>query len=97
MAFYIDFLDQNSNVYSTFIFDKNKPFCNWYNASQWSQGGTISQLSPHVWSDYVDFQPLSGSGSGNVPLKFNLYISADNPRQFDFSYQLCLTRVNLIP
>jgi hypothetical protein len=96
LAFYMDFLDQNSNTYTTLIFDKNKPFCNWYNTSTWSQGGSISQLSPHVWSDYIDFQPIVGTGSGNLPLKFNLYISADNPRQFDFSYQLCLTRINLL-
>jgi hypothetical protein len=96
LAFYIDFLDQNSNIYSTYIFDKNKPFCNWYNDSTWSQGGSITQLSPHTWTDYVDFQPLVSTGSGNLPLKFNLYISANNPRQFDFSYKLGLTRTNLL-
>lgn len=97
LAFYFDFQDQNNNVYQTYIFDKNKPFCNWYNTSNWSQGGSITQLSPHVWSDYVDFQALPGTGVGNVPLKFNLFISANNARQFDYSYQLCLTKVNLLP
>jgi hypothetical protein len=96
LAFYIDFLDQNSNIYSTLIFDKNKPYCYHNNNSTWSQGGSISQLMPHTWSDYIDFQPIVGTGSGNLPLKFNLYISADNPRQFDFSYQMTLTRINLI-
>lgn len=96
LAFYIDFLDQNSNIYSTYIFDKNKPYCYYNQNSTWSQGSSLTQFIPFTWTDYVDFQGLAGTGGGNLPLKFNLYISADNPRQFDFNYKLGITRTNLL-
>lgn len=95
-AFYIDFQDQSSAFYPTAVITSTKPFCYHNNNSTWNGGGFNSEFIPVTWTDYVDFAGLVATGSGNVPLKFNVYFTADNPKNFDFSYKLGLTRVNLI-
>jgi hypothetical protein len=96
LAFYIDFQDQNGNTYSTPVFNNKKPFCYRNIDSNWNQGSGFELGIPISWTDIIDFTALGGTGSGNLPLKFNLYVSADNARTFDFSYKLGLTRINLL-
>lgn len=95
-AFYIDFQDQTATFYPSAVITSTKPFC-YHNAnSTWSGAGSNQEFIPVTWTDYVDFNGLVATGSGNVPLKFNVYFTADNPKNFDFSYKLGLTRVNLL-
>ena len=95
-AFYIDFQDQATSFYPTAVITSTKPFCYHNNNSTWNGSGSNSEFIPVTWTDYVDFNGLVATGSGNVPLKFNVYFTADNPKNFDFSYKLGLTRVNLL-
>ena len=98
LAYYIDFQDQNAIFYTPIIFSSIKPNCRHNNNSTWSGniGGSLAEFQTFTWTDMIDFQPIGGGGSGLLPLKFNVYISADNPKLFDFTYKLGLTRTNLI-
>lgn len=96
LAFYIDFQDQNGNFYSLPVFNKDRPFVYHNNNSTWNQGGGFEFGIPISWTDIIDFTALGGTGSGNLPLKFNVYVSADNSRNFDFNYKIGLTRTNLL-
>jgi hypothetical protein len=96
LAYYIDFTDQNGNGYMPGIINKNTPFCiRNSNDSTWTGGGSLSQFKPFSWTDYVDFAALSGTGSGNLPLKFEIHFAADDPKDFNFNYKLGLTRANI--
>jgi hypothetical protein len=96
-AFYIDFQDQSGTFYMPTIITNIKPICYHNNNSTWNGGGSDSEFIPFTWTDYIDFTALGGTGSGNTPLKFNVYFAADNPKNFDFSYKLGLTRTNVLP
>lgn len=97
LAYYIEFEDQNSNIYTPIMFNSITPFCRHNNNSTWSGGGSISEFQPFTWTDYVDFSVLIGSGSGNLPLKINLYCAFDNPKDFTFNMKVGLTRTNILP
>ena len=97
LAYYIDFNDQSSTFYVPFIFNANTPYCKHNNNSTWTAGGSLSEFQSHTWTDYIDFNGLVSTGSGNLPLKLNLYMGSDNPKDFTFRYVCSLTRTNLLP
>jgi hypothetical protein len=97
LAYYIDFNDQSSTFYVPYIFDATTPYCKSNNNSTWTAGGSNSEFQSHTWTDYVDFFGLVSTGSGNLPLKFNLYMGSDNPKDFTFKLLCSLTRTNLLP
>lgn len=97
LAYYIVFEDQNSNIYTPILFNSLTPFCRHNNNSTWSGGGSNFEFQPFTWTDYIDFSGLIGSGSGNLPLKINLYCAFDNPKDFTFSMKVGLTRTNILP
>jgi hypothetical protein len=97
LAYYIDFEDQNNNVYTPILFNATYPFCRHNNNSTWSGGGSNTNFQPFTWTDYVDFGGLTGSGSGNLPLKIRLWFTSDNPKNFQFSMKVGLTRTNILP
>lgn len=97
LAYYIDFEDQNSNIYTPVLFNATYPFCRHNNNSTWSGGGSNTAFQPFTWTDYVDFGGLVTSGSGNLPLKIRLWFTSDNPKNFQFSMKVGLTRTNILP
>ena len=97
LAYYIDFEDQNSNIYTPVIFNKTYPFCRHNNNSTWSGGGSNTEFQPFTWTDYVDFSGLATSGSGNLPLNIRLFFTSDNSKNFQFSMKVGLTRTNILP
>jgi hypothetical protein len=97
LAYYIDFQDQNGSFYTPYIFDATTPFCYWNNSSTWTASGSNQEFIPYSWSDYVDFSGLVTTGSGNLPLKLNLYIGSDNPRDFTFKLLCSFTRMTRLP
>jgi len=97
LAYYIEFEDQNSNIYTPIMFNSITPFCCHNNNSTWSGGGSITEFQPFTWMDYVDFSGLIGTSSSNLPLKINLYCAFDNPKDFTFNMKVGLTRTNILP
>lgn len=97
LAYYIDFEDQNSNIYTPVLFNATYPFCRHNNNSTWSGGGPNTAFQPFTWTDYVDFGGLVTSGSGNLPLKIRLWFTSDNSKNFQFSMKVGLTRTNILP
>jgi hypothetical protein len=97
LAYYIEFEDQNSNIYTPIMFNSITPFCRHNNNSTWSGGGSITEFQPFTWMDYVDFSGLIGTSSSNLPLKINLYCAFDNPKDFTFNMKVGLTRTNILP
>ena len=97
LAYYIEFEDQNSNIYTPIMFNSITPFCCHNNNSTWSGGGSITEIQPFTWTDYVDFSGLIGTSSSNLPLKINLYCAFDNPKDFTFNMKVGLTRTNILP
>ena len=97
LAYYIDFNDQSSTIYTPFLFDANTPYCKHNNNSTWTGSGSLSEFQSHTWTDYIDFSGLATTGSGNLPLKLNLFIATDNPKDFTFKFVCSLTRTNLLP
>jgi len=95
-AHYIDFQDQNGNFYTPYIFDATTPYCYHNNNSTWTAGGSNQEWIPFSWNDYVDFSGLVSTGGGNLPLKLNLYMGSDNPKDFTFKLVCSFTRMNLI-
>ena len=97
LAYYINFNDQNSNFYTPFLITDTTPYCKHNNNSTWSGGGSNSEFQSHTWTDYIDFSGLATTGSGNLPLKLNLWLATDNPKDFTFTFVCSLTRTNLLP
>lgn len=97
LAYYINFNDQASNFYTPFLITDTTPYCKHNNNSTWSGGGSNFEFQSHTWTDYVDFSGLVNTGSGNLPLKLNLWLATDNPKDFTFSFVCSLTRTNLLP
>jgi hypothetical protein len=92
LAYYITFEDQNGNPYDPYFITPLTPFCRHNNNSTWSGGGPLSSFQPFSWTDLVDFSGLYGTGSSNLPLRFKIYFAADNPKNFNFTYQVGLTK-----
>ena len=97
LAYYINFNDQSSNFYTPVLFNDITPYCKHNNNSTWTAGGSNAEFQSHTWTDYIDFSALVGSGSGNLPLKLNLYMGSDNPKDFTFKLLCSLTRTNILP
>lgn len=93
---YIMFEDQNGNPYMPFAINDITPFAYHNNNSTWTAGGPVANIIPFCWSDYVDFSPLGGTGAGNFPLRFKLFMGSDNAKDFTFKLVLGLTRTNLL-
>jgi len=91
-ASYIDFEDQATNLYRPFLFNATTPFARFFNSSSYNQASP--SLFSWGWSDFIDFAGLVGTGSGNLPLKVNLYVAADNVLTGDFKWKVSLTRTN---
>ena len=97
LAYYINFNDQNSNFYTPFLITDTTPYCKHNNNSTWSGGGSNFEFQSHTWTDYIDFTGLATTGSGNLPLKLNLWLATDNPKDFTFTFVCSLTKTNLLP
>lgn len=97
LAYYINFNDQASNFYTPFLINDTTPYCKHNNNSTWSGGGSNFEFQSHTWTDYVDFTGLTNTGSGNLPLKLNLWLATDNPKDFTFTFVCSLTKTNLLP
>ena len=93
---YIDFQDQNGNFYTPYIFDATTPYCYYNIDNNWTASGSNAEFIPFSWSDYVEFNGLVSTGSGNLPLKLNLYMGSDNPKDFTFKLVCSFTRTNVI-
>jgi hypothetical protein len=93
-AIYIDFVDQNSNTYTPYLYNLSTPFCRWSNRSTWS--GATNELQSINWTDIIDFAGLSGTTGSNLPLVVNMYIAGDGAISATFNWKLGLTRTNLI-
>ena len=97
LAYYINFNDQSSNFYTPFQINDTTPYCKHNNNSTWSGGGSNFEFQSHTWTDYIDFNGLTNTGSGNLPLKLNLWLATDNPKDFTFTFVCSLTKTNLLP
>ena len=97
LAFYINFNDQAMNYYTPIIFTDITPYCKHNNNSTWTAGGSNAEFQSYTWTDYIDFSALGGLGSGYLPLKLNLYMGSDNPKDFTFKLLCSLTRTNILP
>ena len=93
-ASYIDFEDQSTNLYTPFLFNATTPFARFFNTSTYTQASPL--LFSWGWSDIVEFAGLVGTGSGNLPLKVNLYVAGDNAFNGDFNWKVSLTRTNRV-
>ena len=91
-ASYIDFEDQGTNIYTPFLFNATTPFARFFNSSSYNQASP--SLFSWGWSDFVDFAGLENTGSGNLPLKVNLYVAGDSALNGDFKWKVSLTRTN---
>lgn len=93
MAYYIEFEDPNGNPISPLIVNSQTPFCRHNNNSTWNGGG-LSEFQPFSWTDLVDFSTFVGTQSSQLRLK--VYFAADNPKNFNFSYKVGLTKTTRI-
>lgn len=93
MAYYIIFEDPNSNPITPLLITPNTPFCRHNNNSTWNGGG-LSEFQPFSWTDLVDFSDFVGTQSSQ--LRFKVYFAADNPKNFNFSYKVGLTKTTRI-
>lgn len=96
LAYYIILEDQASQLYTPVLITPQTPFCRHNNNSTWTGAGSLSEFQPFSWTDLVDLQGISGSFSSLLPLRFKVYFAADNPKNFQFSYKLGLTKTNNI-
>lgn len=96
LAYYIMFEDQAATPYVPTIITSSNPFCRHNNNSTWSGGGPLTNFQPFSWTDIIDFGGLVGSGSNLLPLRFQVYFAADNPKNFNFSYKCGLTKTTRI-
>ena len=93
-ASYIDFEDQSTTIYTPFLFNATTPFARFFSSSTYNQASPL--LFSWGWSDFVDFAGLVGTGSGNLPLKVNLYVAGDGALIGDFKWKVSLTRTNQV-
>lgn len=93
MAYYIIFEDPNGNPISPLLINNQTPFCRHNNNSTWNGGG-LSEFQPFSWTDLVDFSGFVGTQSSQ--LRFKVYFAADNPKNFNFSYKVGLTKTTRI-
>ncbi len=94
VALYIQFQDQNSNIYIPVTYNLDTPYAVWQNSAQYS--GTHLNFQNFNWTDYVDFSSMVGTGSGNVPLTVSLYWAGDSVTSNKFNLTITLTRTNVI-
>ena len=94
IALYIQFQDVNSNIYMPLTYNLDTPNAVWQPPSQFN--GVHSQFQNFNWSDFVDFSPMVGTGSGNVPLTVSLFWAGDSGTSNKFNITLTLTRTNFI-
>jgi hypothetical protein len=76
LAFYIDFLDGNSNTYTGFTYKQQTPFANWFNPSNYAQ----FPLS----ITYTDFFDFNGAVN-NLELRLNWFGDNAQPQEFNLS------------
>lgn len=96
LAYYITFEDQGTNPYLPLLITPTTPFCRHNNNSTWNGGGPLSEFQPFSWTDIVDFSGLVGTSTSQLPLRFKVYFAADNPKNFNFSYKVGLTKTTLL-
>jgi hypothetical protein len=95
IAMYIEFEDQSLGTYLPNAYNLNTPYAVYQTASTF----TNSPQQPFQnfnWSDIIDFSPLTASGSGNLPLKLNLWVAGDSAFTCNFNMVMTLTRTNLV-
>ena len=88
-AFYIEILDNASNVAQGFSFNYNIPYTVHKNTSTYSQ--TSSNSENYEWVDYYNFNNFT-----STPLTINLYINGDSNLNCDFKWNLHLTKTNVV-
>lgn len=96
LAYYLLFEDQSSNPYPPLLITPVNPFCRHNNNSTWSGGGSLSEFQLFSWTDMVEFSGLIGTSTSQLPLRFKVYFAADNPKDFNFSYKVGLTKTTRI-
>jgi len=79
LAFYIDFLDGNSNTYTGFNYRNQTPFANWFNPSQYVN--TAQQPLSITYTDYFDFT----GAVNNLELRLNWYGNQSYSQEFNLS------------
>jgi hypothetical protein len=95
IAMYIEFEDQSSTPYLPNVYNLNTPYAVYQTASTFTNSSQ-QPFQNFNWSDIIDFSPLTASGSGNLPLKLNLWVAGDSAFTCNFSMVMTLTRTNLI-
>ena len=94
-ALYIEFTDQNGTVYTPNTYNLEFPYAIWGNSSSYN-GVSHSNFQNFNWSDFVDFNAMTSTGSGNLPLNCYLYFAGDDPLNAKFIMTVTLTRTNQI-
>jgi len=79
LAFYIDFLDGNSNTYTGFNYKQPTPFANWFNPSNYTT--TAQEPLSITYTDYFDFT----NAVNNLELRLNWYGNQSYPQNFNLS------------
>jgi hypothetical protein len=77
-------------------YSANTPYAVYQPASTYIAGGGNTAFQNYNWSDWIDLSPLSGQGSGVLPLNLLLNFAGDNAFTCNFQMTLTLTRTNLI-
>lgn len=90
-ALYIDYEDQNSNLYNPTMINQSFPYARHLSHSFYIVTANVQVFS---WTDYVDFQSLVNTSA--VPMKARLWIAADNPQYSNFNCKIGFTRTNII-
>ncbi|MGL5965560.1 MAG: hypothetical protein ACRCZ2_14375 [Fusobacteriaceae bacterium] len=85
--------DSNSNVYSSFLYNQQQPFCRWNNPAAWTNG-TYTNFSSVNWCDYIDLGGMAGTFDGNLTL--HLFVAGNNPFTSEFKLKFGLTRINRV-
>jgi len=97
IACYFVLEDQASNFYLPVTYNPNTPYAVYQPASTFqSQISSLDAFQNYNWSDYVDLNGLTGSGSGNLPLNLRLIFAGDSSFSCNFSMNVSLTRTNLV-
>lgn len=89
LGIYIEFVDSNSTSYECFNFNHSQPFTTHKNTSTYTQSSSSSEN--YCWTDLVNLNGVSGT-----PLTINLWWSADNAMNCNFSWVLSLSKTNLL-
>jgi hypothetical protein len=79
LAFYIYFLDGNSNTYTGFNYRNQTPYAQYYNASAYTN--TSQTPLSITYTDYFDFT----GAVNNLELRFNWYGNQSYPQEFNLS------------